>query len=374
MGPLSLFLRTEGQDGKRPPMGADVGVGGWFSGELSIASRRVESGLVLLRGEKIFEGCFELGILELKTGLLEARGDDAATFEDEFRLGAEEEGAKTQHGGGGGESDRNAEGLLEEMHHVGVAERAGGSEIEDAAEIGALEEEEDSAAEILFMDPGNPLGAGSHSAAEAKAREAGEDGEDGMRAAAEDDGGAEGDFARARGRGRGEDRVFPGLGDVDGEGVVGFGRGTDVTVEFVVRAIGGVLVDGGGAGVEPDLGRGFALGDYFSEELGRAGAAFEDLFLVPPGVAAIDAPAGEVDDGECRFEFANPRARRVGVPLKIAGGSLEGGTATEDQDVIVPVEEEFREPGSECAGAAGDDNLWTRCHAIPSFLLQQKLL
>ncbi len=116
---------------------------------------------------------------------------------------------------------------------------------------------------------------------------------------------------RVRGGGCGEEGLFPGFGDLDGEvpciGCAGF-----VAAWFagglVHGAVERVTIDGGSACVEPDGRRVIELGDDLIEDVGGFDAGVEDGAAIGFVVAAVDAAACEVDTDITVFEFADPFA------------------------------------------------------------------
>ena len=142
-------------------------------------------------------------------------------------------------------------------------------QIDGAGKVRCGNEEFDGADEICFVNPRDELSAGTVGAAEAVADEVEEDVEDSAGVGAKGHRAAQGDPAGAR-NGGGEEGLFPGFGDLDGE-VPGVGCAGFVAAELagglVHGAIEGVAVDGGGAGVEPDGGRVIEGGDDLVEKL-----------------------------------------------------------------------------------------------------------
>ena len=129
----------------------------------------------------------------------EAAGDDVATVEGEFGVGAEKEvGAEADHGCERGETDGHADGAAEFAHERGL-----GDGVRCRGDVGALHGEVGESAfkksiEIELVNPTHALGAGANTAAEPEAGERAECGEGaaaGTAVAADDETGAEDDAA-----------------------------------------------------------------------------------------------------------------------------------------------------------------------------------
>jgi len=97
------------------------------------------------------------GVFEAEAGFEEAGGDDAAAFEDEFGLGAQEQGANLDHPACRGEAEGGAPGLAEDAHEVAVGDWIGRGEDDGAVEIFAGDEEVDGVGEVEVVDPGDEL-------------------------------------------------------------------------------------------------------------------------------------------------------------------------------------------------------------------------
>ena len=151
------------------------------------------------------------------------------------------------------------------------------------------EEEFDRAAEIHVVNPGDELPARAHFSAQPEAHKATQDGEDAVATGAEHHRGAEQNLARARRDSFVED-ALPRGGDLDGEGILRGGRGTDLA-RLIPGGAEVVAVDGGGAGVEPHARRTAATRDGFAKHAGRARARIHEDAAVPGVIAAVDGNA-----------------------------------------------------------------------------------
>ena len=74
---------------------------------------------------------------------------------------------------------------------------------------------------------------------------------------------------------------------------------------LVIVGIVAMGVDRGGAGLQPHARRAVATGDRPAEHFGRTDSRVDDLASILGGVAAIDAPAGQIDHGIDPFERKN---------------------------------------------------------------------
>ena len=229
-------------------------------------------------GDEVPRGFRPVGKRELEAGSEEAAGDDLTALQDEFGFGAHEEGADLDHPRCSGQADAGAPGFADRAEEVAIGEWMWGGEVDDAGEVFGGDEEFDGADEVGFVDPGDKLIAVAIGAAEAVADEREEDVEDSAGVWAEGHGAAQGDLAGAR-SGGGEEGLFPGFGDLDGE-VPGIGCAGFVAAEFaggfVHGAVEGVAIDGGGAGVEPNGGWVIERGDDLVEESCGLDTGIED--------------------------------------------------------------------------------------------------
>ena len=185
------------------------------------------SGLVRFLCAQVLEGFGEGWEGELETAGEEFAGGDASAFEDQLGFGAQEEGPDLEHPFGGGEADGHTDGVSEEGHHVGVWQRVGCGHIDGPLEIGVVDDPFDGAGKVEMMHPRDELMAGAHAAAEAESGKAREHGEDAIAGMAEDHGGSESHFP-CRGSWGCIEGTFPGEDDVDGEGVVDAGGGSEI--------------------------------------------------------------------------------------------------------------------------------------------------
>src|SRR5665213_2780141 len=85
-------------------------------------------------------------------------------------------------------------------------------------------------------------------------------------------------------------------------------------VDLVHRAVGRMPVDCRGARVDPQSGRCLQPGNGLAEYLRAHDSRFENRAAVGGRIAAIDAPAGQIDTDVAAFERANPFAARRPVP------------------------------------------------------------
>jgi hypothetical protein len=156
-------------------------------------------------------------------------------------------------------SEWRAAHSAQDAHHFPVCERIRGGEIHRSGDCGVADQPFDRSTEIEFVNPRHILPAGAHATAKSAARQSAQHGKNAVSACPKDHGRAQGDLSDARCVSCEED-PFPGLGHIDGEGVLGFRSCAGFAV-LVPRFGEGVSVDGSRAGIQPDRRRLAALRD-----------------------------------------------------------------------------------------------------------------
>ena len=176
---------------------------------------------------------------------------------------------------GRGQAVGHLPGLAQRGHELAIGQRVGRGEVDWAIDLFMIDQELDGAGEVDFVNPGDEL------AAVALACRRGRYGPDSSRMAkalpgvrAEDDGGAQGDLARAGRLGRAKNAASQSLATPDGE-IPCLGRVPPVRDQLIAAELAGgfvhgaverVAVDGRRGGVHPESGRIGERGDDAAEQ------------------------------------------------------------------------------------------------------------
>ena len=163
---------------------------------------------------------------------------------------------------------------------------------------------------------------------------------------------------RVSGVGVREECFFPTFCNVDRK-VPGIGSAWLTAAEFAVcfvhRAIQGVAIDGGGAGVHPKSRCGIERSDHLIQQARALDSRLVNDAPVCRGVAAIDAASGKVNANVALFEVGDPVARRNAIPGNNAPGSGPWITA-QDGDRVTLCVKVAGEDMADLSAAAGYDD------------------
>ena len=136
---------------------------------------------------------------------------------------------------------------------------------------------------------------------------------------------------------------FPSLGHFDTETPGAGGRWfvpAQNAGRLVIVGVVAMGIDRGGAGLQPHARRAAATGDRPAKHFGRSDSRVKNLAAIPGGVAAIDAPASQVDHGIDSFERGGPIAEGLAVPAHHLPRRC--GRPAADDGYVMPLSRERR--------------------------------
>src|SRR6202034_1625323 len=108
-------------------------------------------------GDQILCGRRPSCIFELEAGLEQARGNNLATLEHQFRFRAQQEGAQFQHSLCGWKTDASAPSFPQNSEELAVGKWVGGGQVHGAREFLPGDEEFNRPNEVGLMNPRDKL-------------------------------------------------------------------------------------------------------------------------------------------------------------------------------------------------------------------------
>src|ERR1041385_3109316 len=129
-------------------------------------------------GQKIPRGLLKSRKMKREAGIEQTTRHDSPAFEDEFGLSAHEKGAQFEHPARGWKSNGNSAGTAEQPHHFMIREGMRSGEVHRPGQLLVRDDPLDGSAEIVFVNPGNILVAGTHPASQSEPRELRENAKD----------------------------------------------------------------------------------------------------------------------------------------------------------------------------------------------------
>ncbi len=193
-------------------------------------------------------------------------------------------------------------------HELGVRHRVGTGRVEEPVNVVAFDAREEHPIQIVIVQPAYVLSSASHRSAKKEPRQLAQSLKS-PTVGSERKADAQKYFSRA-GRVDGVERLLPEQTRFNRKALARR-RG------FVAYLVSGVSVDRQRARLNPGLrGRG-ALGDRFADDIDRIDSRFDDFPSVLECVAAVDALAGEIDDGRSAIKERAPFAERLAIPTDL---------------------------------------------------------
>lgn len=238
------------------------------------------------------------------------------------------------------------------MHECPLGEGSGRREIDRSGDVVPIDEERRRADEVMVVDPGQVLVAARDRPAEAEPRQPQQVVEYATAVGAHHHRRAQGHLAGARRPGP-LLLPLPVLRDLDAEipvaGDIGLAA-ADHSGRLVVRCVEAVGVDGGGAHLEPDLGRPPGSGDRLAHDARGVHARVHHGPEVLLGVAAADAAAGQIDHDIAAVDRVRPGAESSAVPSELTVMRRPSG---EHHDLVARGGQRAVEYAAHLTGASG---------------------
>src|SRR5262249_21470990 len=125
---------------------------------------------------------------------------------------------------------------------------------------------------------------------------------------------------------------------------------------LVVRGVGEVGVDRGGARLQPNARRPSGAGNGLPYGASRANSGLLDPAPIRAVVPAVNIPAGQVDHGVRAVDFSRPIADRFGIPADHPPRGL-AGAAAEHHDFMAVSDERTGQQRTNLPASSRDNNL-----------------